>query len=115
MYSLRIDITSCCDGRYCRFYLGRRTADDARQISRWAGVTGAKGRWKRALLNKIVASNARWDDASISPVIRQTLLHWCACTRAARVSRGYTAPHTPARARRAYEVTEADVLAHVGK
>jgi hypothetical protein len=65
--------------RYCRFYQGRRSADDARQIGRWAGVTGAKGRWKRALLNKIVAANARWDDASISPVIRQTLLHWCDC------------------------------------
>ena len=61
---------------YCRFYLGRRTKDDARQISRWAGVAGAKGRWKRALLNKIVAANARWDDAAISPVVRQTLLHW---------------------------------------
>jgi hypothetical protein len=57
--------------------MGRRTDDDARQISRWSGVTGAKGRWKRALLNKIVNANARWDDATISPVIRQTLLHWC--------------------------------------
>ena len=41
-------------------------------------MTGAKGRWKRALLNKIVNANAAWDDAAISPVIRQTLLHWCA-------------------------------------
>ena len=24
-------------------------------------------------------SNKRWDDASVSPVIRQTLLHWWAC------------------------------------
>ena len=74
--------------RYCRFYLGRRTDDDERQIGRWSGVAGPKGRWKRALLNKVVASNARWDDAAISPVIRQTLLHW------------------------AFEITEADVLAH---
>jgi len=77
--------------RYCRFYLGRRTSDDARQISRWNGCVGPKGRWKRSLLNKIVASNARWDDASISPVIRQTVLHWCC------------------------EVTEADVLGHLAK
>lgn len=73
---------------YCRFYCGRRSEDDARQISRWNGVTGAKGRWKRALLNKIVNSNAAWDDGTISPVIRQTLLHW------------------------AYEVNEEDVLMH---
>ena len=73
---------------YCRFYMGRRCDDDERQIGRWSGVAGPKGRWKRALLNKVVASNARWDDASISPVIRQTLLHW------------------------AFEITEADVLAH---
>ena len=61
---------------YCRFYLGRRTADDARQISRWTGVGGEKGRWKNNLLNKIVSSNRRFDDASISPVVRQTMLHW---------------------------------------
>lgn len=61
---------------YCRFYMGRRTDDDARQIGRWAGVTGAKGRWRRALLNQIVDKNAAWDDGTVSPVIRQTLLHW---------------------------------------
>ncbi|PRW44939.1 Cysteine histidine-rich domain [Chlorella sorokiniana] len=61
---------------YCRFYQGRRSADDARQISRWKGVVGDKGRWVRALCNKIVATNKRWNDASVSPVIRQTLLHW---------------------------------------
>lgn len=61
---------------YCRFYLGRRTQDDARQIGRWSGVAGVKGRWKRTLLNKIVAANVRWDDGDVSPVVRQTLLHW---------------------------------------
>lgn len=73
---------------YCRFYCGRRSDDDARQISRWSGVTGPKGRWKRTLMNKIVAANAAWDDGTISPVIRQTLLHW------------------------AYEVTEQEVAEH---
>ena len=29
---------------YCRFYLGRRSEDDARQISRWVGIAGPKGR-----------------------------------------------------------------------
>lgn len=33
---------------------GRRTEDDARQISRWKGVVGDKGRWVRALVNKII-------------------------------------------------------------
>lgn len=31
--------------RYCRFYTGRRTEDDERQISRWRGVCGPKARW----------------------------------------------------------------------
>ncbi|KAL4858951.1 Volume-regulated anion channel subunit [Chlorella vulgaris] len=61
---------------YCRFYMGRRSEDDVRQISRWRGVVGDKGRWMRALANKVVRSNKRWDDATVSPVIRQTLLHW---------------------------------------
>ena len=79
---------------YCRFYLGRRTADDARQISRWTGVGGEKGRWKNNLLNKIVSSNIRFDDASISPVVRQTMLHWAIevtekdCSKFAK-SKGY--------------------------
>ena len=70
---------------YCRFFLGRRSADDARQISRWTGVAGAKGRWKTNLCKKCVHANKRFDDQSVSPVIRQTMLHW------------------------AYEITEQDV------
>lgn len=62
--------------RYCRFYGGRRTDDDERQIGRWRGVCGEKGRWKRALVNRILVSGKPWDDASVSPVLRQTLLHW---------------------------------------
>jgi hypothetical protein len=61
---------------YCRFTLGRRSEDDARQISRWAGVAGAKGRWKQNLIAKCVAAGAPYNDASVSPVVRQTLLHW---------------------------------------
>ena len=61
---------------YCRFYVGRRCDDDDRQISRWKGVCGAKGRWKTNLINKIIAANASFDDARVSPVVRQTLLHW---------------------------------------
>ena len=60
----------------CRFYQGRRTEDDERQIGRWKGVVGERGRWKRALVKKIVTANKRFDDGAVSPVIRQTLLHW---------------------------------------
>lgn len=61
---------------YCRFYQGRRCEDDARQISRWLKSAGLKGRFRSQLCNKIIAANTRPDDNSISPVIRQTLLHW---------------------------------------
>lgn len=61
---------------YCRFFMGRRSADDERQVDRWARCTGPRGRWKNALCSKIKQNNRAWDDASISPVIRQTLLHW---------------------------------------
>lgn len=61
---------------YCRFFLGRRSADDVRQIKRWAACTGVKGRWRNQLCGKISKAGASFDDAAISPVIRQTLLHW---------------------------------------
>jgi len=62
---------------YCRFYQGRRCADDARQLSRWLKCAGPKGRFRSQLCNKILAApGATHDDASISPVIRQTLMHW---------------------------------------
>ena len=61
---------------YCRFFQGRRIDDDDRQISRWKGVCGEKGRWKTNLINKIIDANATHDDSRVSPVVRQTLLHW---------------------------------------
>jgi hypothetical protein len=61
---------------YCRFYQGRRCSDDKRQISRWMGVCGLKGRFRSQLCNKIMAANAKFNDTKISPVIRQTLWHW---------------------------------------
>jgi hypothetical protein len=60
---------------YCRFYTGRRTADDARQIRRWRGVAGPRGRWRRFLINR-VGDVSRLRDETVSPVVRQTLLHW---------------------------------------
>jgi hypothetical protein len=68
---------------YCRFYQGRRSSDDARQIGRWKGVAGKKGRFKSQLCNRILAAAATAASAdgairneTISPVIRQTLFHW---------------------------------------
>ena len=60
--------------------MGRRSSDDERQISRWSGVTGSKGRFKNQLINKIKNFNGKVeenvDNQNISPVIRQTLQHW---------------------------------------
>ena len=39
---------------YCRFYRGRRCADDERQISRWLKSAGPKGRFRSQICNKIL-------------------------------------------------------------
>ncbi|KAL4727813.1 hypothetical protein ACLX1H_004502 [Fusarium chlamydosporum] len=44
---------------YCRFYMGRRCADDERQISRWKKCVGETGRWRRILLKKYVTLGIR--------------------------------------------------------
>jgi len=61
---------------FCRFYQGRRTEDDQRQIGRWARCAGATGRWKNNLISKIVKAGCGWDNHGVSPVVRQTLQHW---------------------------------------
>lgn len=61
---------------YCRFYQGRRCPDDERQIGRWKGIAGPTGRWKGNLAAKVVAARSTYDDPNVSPVVRQTLLHW---------------------------------------
>lgn len=68
---------------YCRFYLGRRCADDARQIKRGLGVMGERGRWRRYLANKCLEDprahhslKTVLNDVSISPKVRQLLQHW---------------------------------------
>lgn len=61
---------------YFRFYQGRRTSDDARQIGRWLKACGPAGRFKRSLVAKIHRAGANWDDETITPVVRQTLFHW---------------------------------------
>ncbi|KAK7107984.1 uncharacterized protein [Littorina saxatilis] len=61
---------------YCRFYQGRRTADDERQIGRWLRCAGPTGRWRNNLISKCVKSSSSFDKHTISPVVRQTLQHW---------------------------------------
>ncbi len=61
---------------YTRYFQGRRSPDDARQIGRWKAVAAEKGRWKNNLIHKCVLAGKAFDDASVSPVVRQTLHHW---------------------------------------
>ncbi|KXJ22738.1 uncharacterized protein LOC110251832 [Exaiptasia diaphana] len=61
---------------YCRFFLGRRSDDDSRQVGRWLRCAGDKGRWRNNLITKVVRSGCGYDNAGVSPVVRQTLQHW---------------------------------------
>ncbi|XP_070568771.1 uncharacterized protein [Ptychodera flava] len=61
---------------YCRFYQGRRTADDERQIGRWSRCASLTGRWRNNLITKVYNSGCAYDNSAVSPVVRQTLQHW---------------------------------------
>ena len=56
-----------------RYYLGRRSWDDERQIKRWKLIVT---KFKGILVKMIKNKGAKFDDYSISPKIRQGLLHW---------------------------------------
>ena len=58
---------------YFRYWLGRRSKDDERQIKRWNGIVN---RFKGKLIEMIKKAGSKFDDYSISPRIRQILLHW---------------------------------------
>jgi hypothetical protein len=57
---------------YCRYYLGRRSADDERQIKRWRAM-------RRHLAQ--IQHNCRPGDLSCRRRQRQALLHWAYDTR----------------------------------
>ena len=57
---------------YCRYYVGRRCADDDRQIKRWRAVTRHLAQLRR---------NCRRGDLLCRPRQRQALLHWAYDTR----------------------------------
>ncbi|MSR76373.1 MAG: hypothetical protein EXS68_02170 [Candidatus Ryanbacteria bacterium] len=52
---------------YCRYYMGRRSADDERQISRWRAMARHVAQLKK---------HCRRGDMVCRPVQRQALLHW---------------------------------------
>jgi hypothetical protein len=52
---------------YCRYYMGRRTADDERQIKRWLAM-------RRHITQ--IKNNCRVGDIFCRPRQRQALLHW---------------------------------------
>ena len=70
---------------YCRYYYGRRSSDasetsrankvreDERQIKRWLDIVN---RFKGILVKIIKDKVTKFDDFSVSPKIRQILLHW---------------------------------------
>ena len=58
---------------YFRYWLGRISKDDKRQINRWKKISG---RCSGKLVKMIRDIGSKFDRYSISPKIRQMLLHW---------------------------------------
>ena len=58
---------------YFMYWLGRRSKDDERQINRWKKIVS---RFRGKLVKMIRDAGNKFDDYSISPKIRQILLHW---------------------------------------
>jgi hypothetical protein len=60
---------------YCHFYEGRRIPEyDEWQIKRWQQTAGKNSRFYLRLINMLAGKKK--SDFSVSPKIRQTLLHW---------------------------------------
>ena len=58
---------------YFRYWLGRRSEDNERQINRWKKIVG---RFRGKLAKMIKDAGSKFNDYSISSKIRQILLHW---------------------------------------
>lgn len=62
---------------YCDFWMGKRNKEeDERQIKRWLNTAGPNSRFRKWLINDINRNKKKWNDYSVSPKKRQTLLHW---------------------------------------
>jgi hypothetical protein len=57
---------------YCRYYLGRRTEDDARQIKRWKAI------WRHV---RAIQSHCHVRDLTCRRRQRQAVLHWAIDSR----------------------------------
>jgi hypothetical protein len=57
---------------YCRYYMGRRTLDDARQVGRWKAIRRHVAQVKK---------NCECGDPHCRPRQRQALLHWACDSR----------------------------------
>ena len=58
---------------YFRYWLGGRLEDDEREINRWKRIVS---RFRGKLVQMIKDVGSKYDYYSISPKIRQILLHW---------------------------------------
>ena len=58
---------------YVRYWLGRRSKNDERQINRWKKIVSS---FRGKLVKMIRDAGGKFDDCSILPKIRQILLHW---------------------------------------
>ena len=58
---------------YFSYWLGRGLEDDEIQINRWTKIVS---RFRSKLVKMIKDAGSKYDDYSISPKIRQILLHW---------------------------------------
>ena len=58
---------------YFRYWLGRTSEDDKRQINRWKRIVS---RFRDKLVKSIKDADSKFDNYLISPNIRKVLLHW---------------------------------------
>ena len=58
---------------YFRYWLGRRSNDDKRQINRWKKIVSRSRGKSRKMIRD---AGCKFDDYSISLKIRQIFLHW---------------------------------------
>lgn len=64
---------------YCRFYLGRRSPDDQRQIDRWRNCADVgRGRWRTNVVNQVTKAGgaSKAQDPKVGAKIRQILHHF---------------------------------------